>query len=51
MAIEYDDQPKEYEHILSQISLFFTSVFIIEAAIKIFVLGFVKYLQNDWNKF
>ena len=51
MAIECDDSSLAYNQALSQIGLFFTSVFIIEAVIKIFVLGIVNYLKNDWNKF
>ena len=51
LCCEVDDQDPA---ILSQIQdsyILFSIVFILEAALKLFVLGFVNYFDNHWNQY
>ena len=50
MAISYEGSSLEYNQILDNINYFFTSVFIIEATLKMIAFGF-SYFRNSWNVF
>lgn len=41
--------PKDYDDILKDINLAFTSVFITEAAFKLLAFGITGYFKNVWN--
>ncbi|KAL4431577.1 hypothetical protein ABPG74_017282 [Tetrahymena malaccensis] len=51
MAMAYDTSPQEYDQILNDLNIFFTSVFITEAIIKIIAFGLQGYFFNGWNQF
>ncbi|XP_053393144.1 voltage-dependent T-type calcium channel subunit alpha-1G-like isoform X2 [Mercenaria mercenaria] len=50
MALEFYMMPKELEFALQIFNYFFTSVFILEAAMKIIALGTLRYLRDRWNQ-
>ncbi|KAH3871517.1 hypothetical protein DPMN_034720 [Dreissena polymorpha] len=50
MAMEYYMMPKELEFALQICNYFFTSVFILEAAMKIVALGTLRYFRDRWNQ-
>ncbi|XP_074649472.1 voltage-dependent T-type calcium channel subunit alpha-1H-like [Tubulanus polymorphus] len=50
MALEYYMMPKELEYALKIFNYFFTSVFILEAILKIVALGFRRYMKDSWNQ-
>ncbi|XP_061166104.1 voltage-dependent T-type calcium channel subunit alpha-1H-like [Saccostrea echinata] len=50
MAMEYYMMPAELEFALKIFNYFFTSVFIIEASLKILALGLVRYIKDRWNQ-
>ncbi|XP_025084578.1 voltage-dependent T-type calcium channel subunit alpha-1G-like isoform X7 [Pomacea canaliculata] len=50
MAMEYYMMPPELEFALMIFNYFFTSVFILEAAMKIVALGFFRYIKDRWNQ-
>ncbi|KAL4240739.1 Voltage-dependent T-type calcium channel subunit alpha-1G [Mactra antiquata] len=50
MAMEFYMMPKELEFALQIFNYFFTSVFILEAAMKIIALGTIRYLRDRWNQ-
>ncbi|XP_065922507.1 voltage-dependent T-type calcium channel subunit alpha-1I isoform X8 [Magallana gigas] len=50
MAMEYYMMPEELEFALKIFNYFFTSVFIIEATLKILALGFMRYIKDRWNQ-
>ncbi|XP_059138724.1 voltage-dependent T-type calcium channel subunit alpha-1G-like isoform X5 [Physella acuta] len=50
MAMEYYMMPPELEHALKIFNFFFTSVFILEAAMKIIALGFLRFIKDRWNQ-
>jgi len=51
MAIAFYEATPEYTSTLESINLAFTSIFIIEASIKIIGFGFVGYFKQGWNQF
>ncbi|KAL4477034.1 hypothetical protein ABPG72_011731 [Tetrahymena utriculariae] len=51
MAMVYDTSPQSYDLILNDLNIFFTSVFITEAIIKIIAFGPQGYFFNGWNQF
>ncbi|GIX91169.1 voltage-dependent T-type calcium channel subunit alpha-1I [Caerostris extrusa] len=50
MAMEFYMMPQRLESALRAFNYFFTAVFILEAAMKMVALGFLKYLKNRWNQ-
>ncbi|KAL8568788.1 hypothetical protein ACOMHN_036972 [Nucella lapillus] len=50
MAMEYYMMPPQLEFALKIFNYFFTSVFILEAAMKIVSLGFLRYIKDRWNQ-
>lgn len=50
MAMNFEDQPKGYTKALEYINYFFTSIFAIEAILKMIGQG-SGYLAQTWNKF
>lgn len=50
MCFERQDQTNDESIIIKDCYLVFSFVFIFEAILKIFVLGFANYMNNDWNK-
>ena len=50
MALEYYMMPKELMFALKIFNYFFTSVFILEAVVKVIALGFVRYIKDRWNQ-
>ncbi|KAL5018698.1 hypothetical protein ScPMuIL_004420 [Solemya velum] len=50
MAMEYYMMPPELEFALKIFNYFFTSVFILEATMKITALGLVRYIKDRWNQ-
>lgn len=50
MAMEFYMMPKELEFSLQIFNYFFTSVFILEAVMKIVALGILRYLRDRWNQ-
>ncbi|XP_071106235.1 voltage-dependent T-type calcium channel subunit alpha-1G-like isoform X3 [Haliotis cracherodii] len=50
MAMEYYMMPQELEFALKIFNYFFTSVFILEAIMKIVALGFLRYMRDRWNQ-
>ncbi|RUS89209.1 hypothetical protein EGW08_003019, partial [Elysia chlorotica] len=50
MAMEYYQMPEELKFALKIFNFFFTSVFILEAAMKIVALGFYRYIKDRWNQ-
>ncbi|KAH9513030.1 Voltage-dependent T-type calcium channel subunit alpha-1H [Bulinus truncatus] len=50
MAMEYYMMPQELEFALKIFNFFFTSVFILEALMKIVALGFLRYIKDRWNQ-
>ncbi|XP_052765335.1 voltage-dependent T-type calcium channel subunit alpha-1I-like isoform X3 [Mya arenaria] len=50
MAMEFYMMPKELEFALQIFNYFFTSVFILEAAMKIIALGTIRYMRDRWNQ-
>nr|KAG5713418.1 hypothetical protein BaRGS_024966 [Batillaria attramentaria] len=50
MAMEYYMMPDELEFALKIFNYFFTSVFILEAVMKIVALGFLRYIKDRWNQ-
>jgi hypothetical protein len=51
MAMTYDTSSLYYETILSNVNLFFTSVFISECILKITAYGIRGYFFKGWNQF
>ncbi|KAL4431571.1 hypothetical protein ABPG74_017276 [Tetrahymena malaccensis] len=51
MAMAYDTSPQDYDAILSNINLAFTSVFIAECVCKIIAYGPQGYFYKGWNQF
>ncbi|XP_069124372.1 voltage-dependent T-type calcium channel subunit alpha-1G-like isoform X2 [Argopecten irradians] len=50
MAMEYYMMPAELQFALKIFNYFFTSVFIIEATMKIIALGMMRYIKDRWNQ-
>lgn len=50
LAIQYETMTVQYSNTLNYIGYFFTSVYILEAALKIISFGNSYFFQN-WNKF
>ena len=51
MAMRYDDMPDSMAQILYFGNLFFVILFTIEAVLKIYGIGPVRYIQQGWNQF
>jgi hypothetical protein len=51
MAMRYDDMPNSMAQILFFGNLFFVILFTIEAVLKIYGIGPVRYIQQGWNQF
>lgn len=51
MGLVYDGEIPAYAEVLLKINLFFTSVFILEALLKLVGLGLYQYFMNPWNVF
>ena len=51
MGMTYDGSPADYDAILENINLGFTSVFILEFIMKITAFGFKGYFHSGWNQF
>ncbi|CAH3158249.1 unnamed protein product, partial [Porites evermanni] len=50
MAIEHYEQPEELDEFLKYANYVFTAVFILEGVLKIYALGFRKYIKERWNQ-
>ncbi|KAK3601868.1 hypothetical protein CHS0354_041799 [Potamilus streckersoni] len=50
MAMEYYMMPEELKFALKIFNYFFTSVFILEAAMKVISLGWIRYFRDRWNQ-
>ena len=50
MCIVYDGAPYDYTLVLENINLVFTSIFIMEACLKLIGNG-IHYFKSNWNKF
>jgi hypothetical protein len=51
MGLDQDDQTKERIDLLLTLNYFFTVLFLLEAIVKILILGFKNYIHNSWNKY
>jgi hypothetical protein len=51
MAMAYETSSMEYNYILKEINLAFTTVFIVECALKLFGYGIQGYFYSGWNRF
>ena len=51
MAMNFENQSDLYNTILDDINLAFTSIFILEAFLKLIAFGFTRYFNNSWNRF
>ena len=45
------DAPPAHEQVLRHLNVFFTTIFALEAALKIFALGICQYFSDWWNFF
>ncbi|KAI1303649.1 Voltage-dependent T-type calcium channel subunit alpha-1I [Halotydeus destructor] len=50
MSLEYYDMPTSLEYMLRTFNYVFTGVFCCEALMKLYALGFKRYLKERWNK-
>lgn len=50
MCFEEDNQKPSVRNEIIVAYVIFSFIFILEAIIKIFCLGFMRYIQNNWNK-
>lgn len=50
MATEYYKMPPALETALKVFNYFFTAVFIVEAGLKLYALGFKIYMKDKWNQ-
>lgn len=50
MAMEHYNQPQEMTEFLKYANYVFTAIFIIEGILKIYALGFKKYIKERWNQ-
>ncbi|ELU02190.1 hypothetical protein CAPTEDRAFT_89566 [Capitella teleta] len=50
MALEYYMMPLELQFALKIFNFFFTSVFILEAVVKVVALGNMRYMKDRWNQ-
>jgi len=51
MAMIYDEASEEYLFGLEVLNYIFTSIFVLEAVIKLIGLGGKNYFQDGWNRF
>ncbi len=51
MAVIYDGISTDSTDILRLINLVFTSIFILEAFVKLIALGLSNYFKSSWNAF
>ena len=51
LALDFEGAPKIYDDIGSIINNTTTSIFILEALVKIIGLGHIGYFDNGWNRF
>lgn len=51
MASTYEGEPREWSLTIEGFNIFFTTIFIVEAALKIIGLGAVQYWDDKWNRF
>ncbi|ODM88419.1 Voltage-dependent T-type calcium channel subunit alpha-1H [Orchesella cincta] len=49
MAMEFYMMPDELSYILKLFNYFFTTVFVMELALKLSALGFQRYFKSKWN--
>uniref|UniRef100_A0AC35U739 Sodium channel protein n=1 Tax=Rhabditophanes sp. KR3021 TaxID=114890 RepID=A0AC35U739_9BILA len=50
MAMEFYMMPAGLRYVLKALNYFFTSVFTLEAAMKLYALGFSTFFQEKWNR-
>ena len=50
MALSFEGQTKEYETVLEGINYFFTTIFCLEAILKIIAMGIKAYWMSGWNQ-
>ncbi|XP_075240814.1 voltage-dependent T-type calcium channel subunit alpha-1G-like isoform X20 [Convolutriloba macropyga] len=50
MSIEHYNMPQSMEHALKIFNYFFTAVFVMESTMKIYALGFFRFMRKRWNK-
>lgn len=50
MAMEHYKQPQEMSDFLEYANYVFTAIFILEGVLKIYALGFKKYIKERWNQ-
>mmetsp|Transcript_25092 Transcript_25092/g.33647 ORF Transcript_25092/g.33647 Transcript_25092/m.33647 type:complete len:83 (+) Transcript_25092:380-628(+) len=50
MAFTHEGSTVSFNHFMDLLNYVFTTIFIIEACLKIFVFGFA-YFKTSWNKF
>jgi len=51
MCVEFHNQPSEMTEVLRYFNFVFTSIFALEAILKIKVFGVTCYFSDSWNKF
>ena len=50
MAFAYEDASSSFNNFMDMMNYIFTTIFVLEAAVKIFVFGWA-YFNMSWNKF
>uniref|UniRef100_A0A0N5ALK3 Voltage-dependent T-type calcium channel subunit alpha n=1 Tax=Syphacia muris TaxID=451379 RepID=A0A0N5ALK3_9BILA len=50
MAMEFYMMPNGLKYTLKTLNYFFTSIFTLEAALKIYALGFQRFMRERWNQ-
>ena len=50
MAFAYEDASSSFNNFMDLMNYIFTTIFVLEAAVKIFVFGW-SYFNMNWNKF
>uniref|UniRef100_A0AC34QBU8 Voltage-dependent T-type calcium channel subunit alpha n=1 Tax=Panagrolaimus sp. JU765 TaxID=591449 RepID=A0AC34QBU8_9BILA len=50
MAMEFYMMPAGLKYVLKALNYFFTAVFTLEAAMKLFALGFYRFFKERWNQ-
>ncbi len=50
MAVSFENSTKEYNRVLELINYVFTTIFALEAALKLIAFG-KHYFKNSWNVF
>ncbi|XP_048869896.1 voltage-dependent P/Q-type calcium channel subunit alpha-1A-like isoform X5 [Brienomyrus brachyistius] len=51
LMMKYDGSSKEYDMVLKNLNIVFTSLFSMECVLKIIAFGFLNYFKDAWNIF